>query len=63
MPRLIKVHTLGEEEIKQVTLQEAEKSLEKTYNDPTRGLVVDVRTGKVIWKIGPEVKEISVLEQ
>jgi predicted ThiF/HesA family dinucleotide-utilizing enzyme len=63
MPRLIKVHTLGEEEIKQVTLQEAEKSLEKTYNDPTRGLVVDVRTGKVIWEIGPEVKEISVLEQ
>ena len=63
MTRLIKVHTLGGEEIKEVTLQEAQKILEDIYNDPVGGLVVDVSTGKVIWKIGPDVEEIRVLEQ
>ena len=63
MTRLIKVHILGGEEIKEVTLQEAQKILEDIYNDPVGGLVVDVSTGKVIWKIGPDVEEIRVLEQ
>ena len=57
------MHTLGEEETKEVTLQEAQKMLEDIYNDPVGGLVVDVSTGKVIWKIGSDVEEIRILEQ
>jgi len=63
MERTIKVHTLGKEKVEEVTLQEAERLLENVYNDPVGGLVVDVRTGEVIWPIGPEVEEIRILEQ
>ena len=63
MERTIKVHTLGKEKVEEVTLQEAERLLENVYNDPVGGLVVDVRTGEVIWQIGPEVEEIRILEQ
>ncbi len=60
MVRLIRVHTVGQAE-REVTLQEAEKILEDTYNDPYGGLVADARTGTVIWHIDPKVEEIIVL--
>ena len=63
MERMIRVHILGREGVEEVTLQEAEKILEKIHNDPVGGLVVDARTGKVIWEIGPEIEEIKILEQ
>jgi hypothetical protein len=63
MERRIKVHILGREEVEEVTPQEAERILENIHNDPVGGLVVDVKTGKVIWRIGPEVEEIKILEQ
>jgi hypothetical protein len=63
MARLIKVHTLGEEEIREVTLEEAEMILQETYNSPVGGVVADVRTGEVIWQISPDVEEIIILEQ
>ena len=62
MTRMIKVRIFGKEKI-EVTRQEAERILEKTYNDPVGGIVVDARTGEVIWQIGPDVEEIMVLEQ
>jgi len=63
MERMIKIHILGKEEVEEVTLQEAERILENIQNDPIGGLVVDVKTGKVIWQIGPDVEEIKILEQ
>lgn len=61
MERMIKIHTLGKEKVEEVTFKEAERILENVYNDPVGGLVVDVRTGEVIWQIGPDVEEIRVL--
>ena len=63
MVRMIKVRTLGSEEIKQVTVQEAERILENTYDDPIGGLVVDARTGEGIWQVSPNIEEIIIIEQ
>ncbi|UCE33621.1 MAG: hypothetical protein JSV55_09395 [Deltaproteobacteria bacterium] len=63
MTRKIEVRTIGSEEIREVTIQEAEKILEDTYNDPVGGLVADARTGEVIYKIKPGVEKIIIMEQ
>jgi len=63
MTRKVKVRTLGSKEIREVTIQEAEKILEDTYNDPVGGLVADARTGEVIYKISPNVEQIVIMEQ
>jgi len=63
MARTIKVYALGLNgtEIQEVTLEEAEKILEDTYNDELGGLVADGKTREIIWQIGPEVEEIIVI--
>ena len=63
MTRMIKMRTLGGGEIKEVTIEEAEKMLEDIYNDPLGGLVADASTGEVIYKIGPTVEQIIIMEQ
>lgn len=63
MTRMIMVRYLGQKEMKQVSLEEAKRILEKVYNDPIGGMVADAKTRKVIWEIGPEVEEIVVMEQ
>jgi hypothetical protein len=63
MTRKIKVRTIGSTEIREVTIQEAEKILEDTYNDPVGGLVADARTGEIIYKIKPDVEKIIIMEQ
>lgn len=63
MTRKIEVRTLGSREIREVTIQEAEKILENTYNDPVGGLVADARSGEVIYKISPNVEKIIIMEQ
>ncbi len=63
MTRMIKVRTLGSGEIREVTIQEAEKILEDTYNDPVGGLVADAGTREVIYKISPNVEQIVIMEQ
>ena len=63
MTRKIKVRTIGSTEIREVTIQEAEKILEDTYNDPVGGLVADARTGEVIYKIKPDVEKIIIMDQ
>ena len=60
---MIKVRSMGDNETKQMTLKEAEEIVEKIYNDPIGGLVTNASTKKVIWRIGPEVEEIFVIEQ
>ena len=64
MVRMIKVHTLGRNgtEIKEVSLQEAERILKDTYADPLGGLVADRRTGEVIWEIGPNIEELFIVD-
>ena len=66
MARTVKVHTLstnGKIGIKEVSFQEAERILEGIYNDPFGGLVVDTMTGEVIWKLNPDVEEITIIDQ
>ena len=63
MTRKIKVRTIGSTEIREVTIKEAEKILEDTYNDPVGGLVADARTGQVIYKIKPDIEKIIIMEQ
>lgn len=57
---MIKVHVLGRV-TKEVDLCEAERILEETYADPFGGLVVDKRSGEIIWEIGPNVEELLVI--
>jgi len=63
--RMIKVHILGRNgrEIREVSLEEAETILKETYADSLGGLVVDRRTGKVVWEIGPNVEELLIVNQ
>jgi len=63
MEKLITVRCMGEKETKQVTLQEAEKIVEEVYDDPIGGLVADAKTRQVIWKVGPDVEEILIMEK
>ena len=63
MTRMIKVRTIGSGEVREVTIQEAEKILEDTYNDPVGGLVADAGTGEIIYRIGPGIEEIVILEE
>ena len=64
MERTIKVYIQGRNgvEIKEVELEEAKRILKETYTDPLGGLVADRRTGEVIWEIGPEVKELFIMD-
>ena len=62
MERMIRLRTLGEETIKKITPQEAERILEAVYNDPMGGFVVDAKKRKVIWQIENTVEEIMVLD-
>lgn len=63
--RTIKVYILGRkgQELRRVSLDEAERILKETYTDPMGGLVVNRKTGEVVWEIGPDVEELSVIDQ
>lgn len=63
MPRLIQVRRFGEKDTKEVTLQEAQRIVEETYNDQMGGLVADAKTREIISHIGPDVEEIIIVEQ
>lgn len=63
MVRMVKVRAISSDEVKEVPLQEAEKILEDTYNDPMGGLVVDARTREVIFRLSADIDEIIILEQ
>jgi hypothetical protein len=61
MERMIQVFTTTGES-RTVTLAEAEKIVRETYDDQVGGLIVDLRTNKVIWDIGPDVVKIMVVQ-
>ena len=52
-----------EKKLREMTLQEAQRLLDDTYNDPLGGLVADAKTGTVIWQIAPDIEEIIIMEQ
>jgi hypothetical protein len=61
MERKIKVR-FSTGESKEVSVEEAKRILDETYNDPLGGLVANGKTKEVISQIGPDVEEIIVLE-
>lgn len=61
MERKIKVRFASGGE-KEVTVEEAKRILDETYDDPLGGLVADARTEKVIYQIAPDLEEIFVLD-
>jgi hypothetical protein len=63
MARMIKVFIFGRNGLvkREVSLEEAEAILQKTYADSLGGLVADRRTGEVISEIGPDVQELLVI--
>jgi hypothetical protein len=61
MERMIQVFTITGE-VKTVTLIEAEKIVQATYDDRIGGLVVDLETNEVIWRIGPNVEKIKIVQ-
>jgi hypothetical protein len=63
MAKLIKVRTLGNSTVREVTVEKARQILEDTYNDPQGGLVANAKTGEIIWQLSPDVEEIVVIEQ
>jgi hypothetical protein len=60
---MIKVFIFGRNGLvkREVSLEEAEAILQKTYADSLGGLVADRRTGEVITEIGADVQELLVL--
>lgn len=63
MERVIKVRVLGRGEVREVTLQEAQRILEDTCDDPIGGLVANGKTNEVIFRIDSDVEEIIIMEQ
>lgn len=49
-------------ETREVSEEDAKMILSKTYSDSYGGLVVDMKTNKVICELNPDVEEILVLE-
>jgi len=61
--RIVKVHYFfAKGETKEVSEEEAKRILSETYSSTYGGLIVDVKTNKVIYQINSDVEEIVVLE-
>lgn len=60
MVRMVKVRIASETgtEIKEVTVQEAERILDEAYD--AGAVVADARTGEVIFHIGADVEELVI---
>lgn len=54
---------MGKKEKKQVTLEEAQKIMDKVLDDPIGGLIANAKTRQVIWKLEPDVDEILIMEK
>ena len=60
---MVTVRIFGKKESQQVSLEEAQKILEDTYNNPVGGIVVDAKTHEVLAQLNPGVDEIVIIEQ
>lgn len=62
--RKIRVHRYGpccNHEIKEVSLEEAEKILKDAGSDPFMRQVIDLRTGEEICEIRPDIEDILIV--
>lgn len=61
--RKIKVRYLGDSTFREVSLEEAQRILDKNDNDAVGGMVINLKTGETVTTISPEVDEILVIDQ
>ncbi len=62
MNKTIRVRIIGQKEIREVTLEEAQKILDNTYSDAVGGMVANARTGEMIHQINSDIEEIVVID-
>ncbi len=62
MGKTIKVRIIGQKEVREVTPEEAQKILDKTYSDAVGGMVADGKTGEMLCQICPDVEEIVIID-
>lgn len=60
---MVKVRVFGEKTIREVTIEEAQKLIDETYNDEMGGLALDAISNEVIADIDPDTKEIILMQQ
>lgn len=61
--KMVRVRVMGISQVREVTVEEARKILDETYDSALGGLVADARTGEVIYRISPDTDEILIIEQ
>jgi hypothetical protein len=54
---------MGTDYTREVTIEEAGKIIDDTYDKDMGGLVADARTGEIIWRLNPDTEEILIIEQ
>lgn len=61
--KIVKIHYyFPGNEVKEVTLQEANKILKEFYSHSSDGFAVDMKTRKIIQKISDEIEEILIIK-
>jgi hypothetical protein len=60
---MVTIRTFGRKDMQQVSLEDAQKIIDETYNNPVGGIVVDARTHEVVSQITPEIEEVIIIEQ
>jgi hypothetical protein len=60
---MVTVKIFGKVQIRQVSLEEAQKIVDETYNNPTGGIVVDGKTHETVSQLGPDTEEIIIIEE
>jgi hypothetical protein len=60
---MVKVRVFGKEEIKVVTIEEAQKLIDETYADEMGGLALDAISNEVIVDVSQDTKEIILMQQ
>ncbi len=62
--RKIKLYITGTQgtEVKEVSLEEAERVVKHTYADPVGGLVANRKNGEIISEITPDIDELVIID-
>ena len=63
MTRMISIYMHSSGETKTVTLEEAHRIVDAEFNDPEGGIIIDAKTLRAIYHIGPETEGIIIMEQ
>ncbi len=60
---MVTIRIFGKKETQQVSVEEAQKIIDDTYNNPVGGIVVDAKTHETISHLRPDNEEIINIEQ